>query len=170
LRLTAPGSGSAREPMTAVSKSGTAPPVIPNVRDQNEWDKAIAEYTRMLGINPDNVSALNNRGLAYAHKGEYEATIADFTAALAIKPDYYTALYNRAYAYYQMGEPDKAIADCNAALTIKNDFPEVITLRGWAHSCNGDYKKAVADYTASVDAQIANMARATQDAGEKGAE
>src|SRR5262245_5379233 len=51
---------------------------------RNEYDRAIADFTGAIKIDPKHVSAYNARGLAYASKGDYERAIADVTKAVEL--------------------------------------------------------------------------------------
>jgi tetratricopeptide (TPR) repeat protein len=42
-----------------------------------EIDRAIADYSKTIEIRPDNAAAYENRGRAYASKGDYTHAIAD---------------------------------------------------------------------------------------------
>ncbi len=55
--------------------------------------------------------AYNNRGLAYAKKGQYDQAISDFTKALEINPRFTAAYYNRGSTYFEKGQYDKAWED-----------------------------------------------------------
>ena len=63
-------------------------------RNQGDYDKAIADFTAALGLEPLYAPALNNRGNAYFYKGEYDQSIADYNAALKINPDLSDVRYN----------------------------------------------------------------------------
>ena len=51
---------------------------------QGNYQGAIADYTRAIEINPQNVDAYYNRGLAEDDSGDYEGAIADYTKAIEI--------------------------------------------------------------------------------------
>ena len=51
---------------------------------KKEYDRAIADYTKALEIDPKHISAYNDRGLAYTSKGDYERAIADVTRAVEL--------------------------------------------------------------------------------------
>jgi len=55
---------------------------------KNEYDHAIADYTKAIEIDPTYVNAYNSRGIAYTNKGDYRNAIADVTRAveLSTKP------------------------------------------------------------------------------------
>jgi tetratricopeptide (TPR) repeat protein len=89
------------------------------------YDRAIADETDALALNPNSSSAYNNRGIAYDNKGLYDQAIADDTRAIALKSDAASAYngnadsyINRGIAYERRGLRDQAIADYRAALKI----------------------------------------------------
>ncbi len=76
----------------------------------NLYDKAVADFSRVLELNPDDVAAYNNRGLARARGlQEYHQAIADFTKAVELDPQFAEAFDNRAIAY-QKASDDKGKA------------------------------------------------------------
>ena len=60
---------------------------------QKDYDRAIADYTKAIELEPRNPSAYNDRGIAYTSKGDYERAIVDVTRAveLAAEPPSRTA-------------------------------------------------------------------------------
>jgi len=54
--------------------------------EKGEVDRAIADYTKAIAINPKLADAYNNRGVSYRKKGDKEHAIADFRKALEIDP------------------------------------------------------------------------------------
>jgi tetratricopeptide (TPR) repeat protein len=117
---------------------------------QKDYDRAIADYTAALRINPDYATAYYNRGLAYANKKDYDRAIADYTAALRINPDYASTYYGRGLAYSHKGDYDRAVADYTAALRISPDYAAAYNNRGIAYANKKDYDRAIADYTAAL--------------------
>ena len=71
-------------------------------------DKAIADYTEAIRLDPKYAEAYCNRGIAYGKKGDHDEAIADFTAAIQIDPNGGYTFYVRGYSYWQKG--DKANA------------------------------------------------------------
>ena len=51
---------------------------------KEEYDKAIADFTKVLQLEPMNANAYFNRGSAYDAKGEFDAAIRDYTTALEL--------------------------------------------------------------------------------------
>ena len=50
----------------------------------DEYDRAIADYTQAISIEPKLVQAYNKRGLAYHELGRYEEALEDYTQAIHI--------------------------------------------------------------------------------------
>jgi tetratricopeptide (TPR) repeat protein len=88
-------------------------------------DKIIAEYTQVLGLNPDNVSAYNSRGNAYLRKGELDLAISDFDQAISINPNYAPAYNGRGTAHYYKKDYDSARTDWTKALQLAPENPIV---------------------------------------------
>ena len=54
--------------------------------DKGEVDRAIADFDKVIALDPNNADAYSNRGNAYDEKGEFDRAIADFRRALEIDP------------------------------------------------------------------------------------
>jgi membrane protease YdiL (CAAX protease family) len=81
-------------------------------------NKAIAEYTHVIKLVPDNAFTYMKRGLAYSDIKNYDKAIADYTQAIKLDLNYALAYNNRGRAHYRKGNYDKAIADYEEALKI----------------------------------------------------
>jgi tetratricopeptide (TPR) repeat protein len=114
------------------------------------YDRAIADYTQALRLDPNIALAYNNRGMAYAGKGDYDRAIADYTQALRLDPNIALAHNNRGMAYADKGDYDWAIADYTQALRIDPDLVAVYNNRGMAYAGKRDYDRAIADYTQAL--------------------
>jgi tetratricopeptide (TPR) repeat protein len=53
---------------------------------KDDIDRAIADYTRAIELNPNYGPAFEARGRAYARKGDYIRAIADVTRASELAP------------------------------------------------------------------------------------
>jgi tetratricopeptide (TPR) repeat protein len=52
--------------------------------DKKDWNSAIADYTKALGLRPKYPTAMNNRGIAKLHLGDKAGGDADIAAAKAM--------------------------------------------------------------------------------------
>jgi len=118
---------------------------------KGEYDRAIADYTKSIEINPKNASAYNNRGDAYSSKREYDRAIVDFSKAIEIDPKDTYAYRNRGAAYANKGEHDRAIVDCNKAIEIDPKDALAYITRGVTYWIKGEYDRAIADYTKAIE-------------------
>ena len=105
--------------------------------------------TMQTGLN--DAVAYNNRGIAYARKGQYDQAISDYTKALEINPRYAKAHYSRGIAYARKGQHDQAISDYTKALEISPRFAKAYNNRGVAYYQMGQYDKAWEDVHKAQD-------------------
>ena len=87
-------------------------------KGKGQLDRAIADYSEAIRINPKYAVAYNNRGFSYDNKGDYERAIADFTEAVRHNPKFAAAYVNRGNTYAAKKNYERAIADFRAALSI----------------------------------------------------
>ena len=66
--------------------------------DLQDYQGAIADYTKAIEINPQLAPAYYNRGLAKYDLKDYQGAIADYSKAIEINPQYADAYYNRGLA------------------------------------------------------------------------
>ncbi len=115
-----------------------------------EYDKAIADYTRALQLNPSFAVAYTNRGIAWCRKGEYDKAIADYHEALRLDPNDVDTYTNRGAAWDHKGKYDEAIADFNQALRLDPNHADVYYNRAITWKKKGQHDKAIADYKQSI--------------------
>jgi tetratricopeptide (TPR) repeat protein len=75
------------------------------------YDKAIADWTKVIELNPKNAEAYYHRGLAWHGKGDYDKAIVDYTKAIELDPKLADAYYSRGLAWFGKGDYDKFKAD-----------------------------------------------------------
>src|SRR5215475_9941984 len=66
---------------------------------QPDYDKAIADYSQSVALNPNFAAAFNNRGEIYRKRFDFPHAIADYTQAIALDPHMADAFNNRGLAY-----------------------------------------------------------------------
>ena len=86
----------------------------------NKFDRAVEDFSRVIELDPDDVFAYNNRGLARARGlKKYNEAIADFTKAVELDPQFAGAYDNRGIAYQMAGaDKGKACADWKKACDL----------------------------------------------------
>jgi tetratricopeptide (TPR) repeat protein len=127
-------------------------------RAKNDFEHALASYSKAIVINPRHAYAYNNRGRVYWEKKDYEQAIADQTKAAEVT----TAPAIKAHAYYNLGvvyrdknELDRAIAQYSKALDLKTGETEVNVRaylnRAVAYISKMEYDRAVADLSKAIE-------------------
>jgi len=89
----------------------------------NNFNKAIADYTEAIKLNPHFAEAYYFRGNSYS-LADSDKAIADWTEATRLNPRYAEAYFNRGRAYFWIEDYDKAIADFETALQIEPNHAE----------------------------------------------
>ncbi len=84
----------------------------------NTWRDEITLWTDTLKKYPENIAALNSRGIAYKDKGLYDKAIEDYNEAIKLKPRNSKSYINRGTAFAKTGIYDKAILDFKKAIEI----------------------------------------------------
>jgi tetratricopeptide (TPR) repeat protein len=122
-----------------------------NYYDQKQWEKAIAEFSKAIDLNPNLARAYGSRGDAYSSEGQFDRAIADYTVAIELDPNNDTAYLDRGNAYDNKSEYSKAIADYTSAVTLNPKLAEAYNNRGYVYFETGDYNRAITDYTMAIE-------------------
>ena len=126
---------------------------------KQEYDKAIANYTDAIRLDPYLAEAYNNRGGAYYIKEDYGKAIADYTETIRLNPNNAKMYVNRGLAYCKEGEYYKTIADFTEAIRPKpNDANEVDVYfkQDILHTIKKDYANARADWEKALQLEPNN--------------
>jgi lipoprotein NlpI len=113
--------------------------------DKKMPDKAIADYTRAVGADPDLGVAYYNRAIAHGQRGHYDAAIADYTESIRVDPEFSAAFNNRAMAFAAQGNAERAIPDFNEAIRLNPDLARAWFGRALAYFNVGHFDVASND-------------------------
>jgi tetratricopeptide (TPR) repeat protein len=119
--------------------------------DDGDYDKAIAEITKVLQSDPNFSKGYYLRGMAYFEKKDFAAATADFAEAIRLNPDSLNGYYLRGAAYTESKDFDRAIEDFNKAIQL--DPTSEIGYAGRSHVYyeKKDYDSAIADYSKVIE-------------------
>ena len=95
-----------------------------------EPDKAIADCTKAIELNPKFPVAYFNRGMAFERKRAYDQAIADHSKAIEINPKLARAYNARAWTYFKAGKAALGLPDAQKALELRPDDPALLDTRG----------------------------------------
>ncbi|MEI8205149.1 MAG: tetratricopeptide repeat protein [Bacteroidota bacterium] len=92
-------------------------------QENNDYDKAIVEYTTILQFEPKNRLAHFNIGFIYLeHTYNYEKAVKYFSDAIACDSNYVEAIYNRGLSYERLKDLKNARLDYAKALHINSEY------------------------------------------------
>lgn len=115
-----------------------------------EYDRAIADYTMAVTIDPKDIFAYNNRGLIYLEKNDFSRAIVDCGLAIAIDPKDPVAYNNRGIAHKNIGDYDRAIADLDKAISHDPLYSGAYSDRGATYAAKGEFGKSIADHNMAI--------------------
>jgi tetratricopeptide (TPR) repeat protein len=119
----------------------------------SDFDATIANFSKTLQREPNDLMTLIGRGSTYALEGYYQKALADFNEVLRINPNDSYAYRGRGVVYRRMGDLDKGIADFSDSIRFA---PEQATSsmsyggRGLAYEMKGDHGRALADLDKAI--------------------
>ena len=128
------------------------------ITEKQEWyAEAINHYTQSIQLDPNQITAYNNRGLAYSYLKDYNSAINDFHRAIEINPNYADAYNNRGVAYIRQGKINHALDDYNRAIEL--NYVLAYFNRGEALLYLKEWEKAKSDLT-TVEEKGVNIVNA----------
>ena len=117
---------------------------------QGEYQKAIADHTKAIALDPKDANAYNNRGVVYDNLKEYQKAISDYTKAIELDPKYAKAYNNRGVVYFGLGEYHKAISDLTKAIESDPKYAKAYYNRGVVYLMKRESQKAQRDFDMAV--------------------
>jgi tetratricopeptide (TPR) repeat protein len=122
----------------------------------NDLDGALADYNKVLMLNPENIYTYYNRAVIYHILEDYRSAIADYTKAIALFPDFAGAYLNRSEAKRALKDEKGAYSDYNKAIEIIDAIRvhgyDSLTVKQFADSA---YFNRIMEFEA--DFEVANL-------------
>ena len=147
-------------------------------RNDGEYEKAIAEFTKAIQLDPKMADSYYERGSALLTlETDLDAALRDFSKAIELNKKHYDAYFNRGTLFEKKKEWDKAIADFTSYITLDPaDYGQSASgfiERGKCLMEKGDLSASIADFTRAINAYpkdadaYKNRALAYKKAGKK---
>ena len=113
--------------------------------DEGDEQRAIADLSQALQLDPRYVPAIKLRDDLYARSHRYDLAAADFGRAIQLNPRDADAYSGRGLAYYSEGQYASAIPDLDQALRLNPDDAMSLYIRGPSRQETGDAARGKAD-------------------------
>ena len=110
------------------------------------FDAAIAEFKRVLELEPDLPEARLNLGLAYQAAGDYRLAASELSRVAKQRPDLMAANLFLGISYLKLGSPEKAVAPLSRAVSIDPADREARRALANAELAQGEYGEAAAQF------------------------
>ena len=86
------------------------------------WKSAIADFTKVIQLEPGNPIVYYDRGRAYWQLGEDFKAIDEYTKAIELDPDYADAYNHRSFVHRDLGQEAEKVADEDKACSLDKQF------------------------------------------------
>ena len=126
-------------------------------------DKAIADFSEVIRLTPQEPDAYRDRGVARMSSQDFDGAIADFNEAIRLDPKDSSTFVSRAAAWLSKKQDDKAMADFDEAIRLDPKNADAYLLRASVRGQKGEFDQAIADFTPD------HQARSPGPAGVRGA-
>lgn len=123
------------------------------LKKNSRSETALAEFRKIIEIDPEFYRAYNNLGVALAGRGQVDEAIAHYQKALDIKPDFAEVHSNLGAALASRGQVDEAIVHFQEALEIQPDYAQAHYNLGVALAGRGQVDEAIAHYQKALEIQ-----------------
>lgn len=110
------------------------------------WHDSFSLWDYAVKHSPQSFWAYNNRGKAYADRGDFEKALADYNQAVRINPYYAKTYISLAYLYENHGKYAQAMDNFSKAIFVNPGSQVALTGRGALFQRTGDAVSALADY------------------------
>jgi tetratricopeptide (TPR) repeat protein len=115
-----------------------------------DFQGAIADYSQVVRLDPTNVMAYSNRGMARAYLDDRKGAILDYDQALRLDPNSAITYSRRGLQRSELKDIPGAIADLSQAVKLDPNNAAVYLNRGNFRFDQGDFPGALADFSEAI--------------------
>jgi tetratricopeptide (TPR) repeat protein len=121
------------------------------MRNRGDLDRAVADYTEAIKIDPGYALAYSNRGVVWLDKRDVERSMADCEKAVELAPRAAHGYNCRGLAWRAKNDLDRAMADCSRAIEIAPKYPPGYNCRGLVWTSKSEHDRAIADFNEAIN-------------------
>jgi tetratricopeptide (TPR) repeat protein len=118
-------------------------------QERGLYREAIAEYSKVIMINPTYIKAYNSKGICHDQVGEHQEAISCFEKAITLDDGLDYVWNNICYSYFLQGHYEKAIAACEKAVSLnsgnirmRNNLAMVLGMAGYYERAFREFETA----------------------------
>jgi tetratricopeptide (TPR) repeat protein len=116
-----------------------------------ENDKAIADYTQVIKLDPNDMPGYYAiRGALYDRKHEFDKAISDYTQAIKLGYNYAAYFHARGFMYAMKGNDAQALTDYTQAIKLDPNDSSSYFARGKVYLNQQNPEKALAEFTLAI--------------------
>lgn len=119
-------------------------------KGKDYYDCSIAEYTKIVDANPNDLAAYFVRGQTFLIRNPNRAVL-DFNKALELDQNYLLTYIMLGLAYKKMKDYDQAIAVLSKAVELDSKYISAYESRGNVYLDKQDFEKALADFNKEIE-------------------
>ena len=119
--------------------------------ERNDFGLAVAHFSKLIELDPNNSQVYSDRGFAYNNMGKYDLAIQDFNNAINLNPNNPDFHNNRALACKNMGRYNQAIRSFDDAIKLDPSNADLYNGKALSYLAKKDYYKAVQDFSQAIE-------------------
>lgn len=116
------------------------------IYSNREPDRAIADFSKALELDPKYRAAYSHLASAYRDKGEYDLALTSLNKAIDLDPKDANTYDNRGYAYLAQRAFSKALGDFDKVIELEPNSDRGYIGRAAVYADQRDFAKAIAEY------------------------
>ena len=113
---------------------------------KGDFDRAIADNTKVIAIDPAYATAYYHRGMAYERKEQHDLAVTDLSKAVEINPKLSRAFDASARIHLKTGQGTLALRDAERAVAIDSLDETFRDTRARVYEALGRPQEAIADF------------------------
>ena len=121
-------------------------PTGPPAQQASDADRDIAEATKALEANPEDVAALQRRARAHSRKNQHAEAVADYTKATQLRPADANLQIGRGGAHYSLRQYELALVAYDEAIRLDANNAVARNSRGNTNRALKRYQEALTDF------------------------
>jgi tetratricopeptide (TPR) repeat protein len=134
-----------RDPSNAAAYFKRGKAYLDGRTDTRDVDRAIADLTKSIELEPGRAEAYNLRGIAFRRVANFPRAIADHSKAIELDPAFARAYRSRGTTYHRQHDYDRALADFDKAIELEPGAMLGYFDRAISYDAKGDTGRAIDD-------------------------